>query len=422
MRSGKLKFRSWGLALLVGLIVASASSRAAPPKPEEGEDSVKAVIEEGEDSVKVVIKEGDDVLEIKIDESGIKVITLGGEEYSPLVDEKSHIVIGKDGVVVGDLKILERLKDFGVVVQEEEDGEDIVKVGRDIIIGEEEKVTGDVVALWGDVTVKGRVAGSVVAIDGDIYVTSSGYVRKGATSVGGEIKVEPGGRIHGEEVAVPLNIKFLGRSLRDPMVPLSTSRLVFAIITLVLFFIAITIVLSLMPRNVERIKLKIREEFLKSFLFGYLTFLGIIVLLIFLVITVIGIPIAILLPFFLLFMLALGLTAMCLFWGEKVKVSMNISATSPFYTAFLGALAIQSLLIAGAILGLMPPLNSLAGLFTAAWVVIFFVLVTPASLGGVLLSRFGTRPSTKGETLPQEPTPPPSSSEDKVDSSETPEG
>jgi len=410
MRSGKLKFRSWGLALLVGLIVASASSRATPPKPEEGGDTVKAVI-----------KAGDEVVEIKIDESGIKVITESGEEYSASVDKNHRIVIGKDGVIIGDLKIPEELKDFGFVIQKEEDGEDVVKVGRDIIIGEEEKVTGDVVALWGDVTVKGRVAGSVVAIDGDIYVTSSGYVRKGATSVGGEIKVEPGGRIHGEEVEVPLNIKFLGRSLRDPMVPLSTSRLVFAIITLVSFFIAITIVLSLMPRNVERIKLKIREEFLKSFLFGYLTFLGVIVLLIFLVITVIGIPIAILLPFFLLFMLALGLTAMCLFLGEKVKVPMNISTTSPFYTAFLGALAIQSLLIAGAILGLMPPLNSLAGLFTAAWVVIFFVLVTPASLGGVLLSRFGTRPSVKEQTLPEEPGPPATSSETEETSSGTTE-
>jgi len=410
MRSAKLKFRSWGLALLVGLIVASASSLATPPKPEEGEDSVKAVV-----------KAGDEVVEIKIDESGIKVITESGEEYSAWVDESQRIVIGKDGVIVGDLKIPEELKDFGFIIQEEEDGEDVVKVGRDIIIGEEEKVTGDIVALWGDVTVKGRVAGGVVALDGDIYVTSSGYIRKGATSVGGEIKVEPGGRIHGEQVEVPLHIKFLERGLTDARVLVSTGRLLFAVAVLVLIFIAITVMLSLMPGNVERIRQKIREEFLKSFLFGYLAFLGVIVLLIFLVITVIGIPIAILLPFFLLFTFALGLTAMCLFLGEKVKVPMNISTTSPFYIAFLGALAIQSLLIAGAILGLMPPLNSLAGLFTAAWVIIFFALVTPASLGGVLLSRFGTRPSTKGETLPQEPTPPPSSSEDKVDSSETSE-
>jgi hypothetical protein len=112
---------------------------------------------------------------------------------------------------------------------------------------------------------------------------------------------------------------------------------------------------------------------------------------------------------------------MCLFLGEKVKVPINITTSSPFYTAFLGALAIQSFLVVGAILGVMPHLGFLGGLFTVVWVVIFFALVMPASLGGVLLSRFGTRPSTKGETLPQEPTPPPSSSEDKVDSSETSE-
>jgi len=410
MYSEKMKFRFWGSALLLALLMAASSSLAGPPKPEEGKDSVKAVI-----------KAGDVVVEIKIDESGIKVITESGEEYSAWVDKSQRIVIGKDGVIIGDLKIPKELKDFGVVVQEEEDGEDIVKVGRDIIIGEEEKVTGDVVALWGDVTVKGRVTGSVVAVNGDIYVTSSGYIRKGATSVGGEIKVEPGGRVHGEQVEVPFQVEFLGRGLTDARVLVSTGRLLFAVAVLVLIFIAITVMLSLMPGNVERIRQKIREEFLKSFLFGYLIFLGIIVLLIFLVITVIGIPIAILLPFFLLFTFALGLTAMCLFLGEKVKVPMNISTTSPFYIAFLGALAIQSFLVVGAILGVMPPLGFLGGLFTVVWVVIFFALVMPASLGGVLLSRFGTRPSTKGETLPQEPTPPPSSSEDKVDSSGTSE-
>ena len=409
MYSEKMKFRFWGSALLLALLMAASSSLAGPPKPEEGKDSVKAVI-----------KAGDVVVEIKIDESGIKVITESGEEYSAWVDKSQRIVIGKDGVIIGDLKIPKELKDFGVVVQEEEDGEDIVKVGRDIIIGEEEKVTGDVVALWGDVTVKGRVTGSVVAVNGDIYVTSSGYIRKGATSVGGEIKVEPGGRVHGEQVEVPFQVEFLGRGLTDARVLVSTGRLLFAVAVLVLIFIAITVMLSLMPGNVERIRQKIREEFLKSFLFGYLIFLGIIVLLIFLVITVIGIPIAILLPFFLLFTFALGLTAMCLFLGEKVKVPMNISTTSPFYVAFLGALAIQSFLVVGAILGVMPPLGFLGGLFTVVWVVIFFALVMPASLGGVLLSRFGTRPSTKGETLPQEPTPPPSFSEDKANGSATP--
>ncbi|GAI46500.1 unnamed protein product, partial [marine sediment metagenome] len=90
MYSEKMKFRFWGSALLLALLMAASSSLAGPPKLEEGEDSVKVVIEEGEDTVKVVIKEGDDVLEIKIDESGIKVITLDGEEYSALVDEKSH--------------------------------------------------------------------------------------------------------------------------------------------------------------------------------------------------------------------------------------------------------------------------------------------------------------------------------------------
>jgi hypothetical protein len=397
------KFAFGGLLLIVLLIALPPLALGGPPVEEENKDSVKAI-------VKDTAKGTSAVVEITIDESGIRLRTQEGKEYTATVDEKSRVVISEDGIIIGDLRIpeglddlekikrLEKLKDLGIVIEGEEEGKDIIRWGSDIIVGEGEVVTGDIVALWGDVTVKGTVNGSVVAVSGDIYVTSDGYIRQGATAVGGKIEVDPGGQIHGEEVEVPLHVKFLGRSLRDPMVPLSTSRLVFAIITLVLFFIAITIILSLMPRNVERIKLKIREEFLKSFLFGYLTFLGIIVLLIFLVITVIGIPIAILLPFFLIFMLALGLTATCLFFGEKLRGPMSISTTSSFYTAFLGALAIQSFLIVAAIFGMVWPLGLLGGLLTAVWVIIFFFLVAPASLGGVILARFGAAPSSKGQT------------------------
>lgn len=413
------------MALLVGLIVASVSSSSAPPNPEAGKDTVKAAV-----------KGSDKVVEIRIDESGIKVITESGKEYSTWVDAKNRIFIGEDGIRIGDLQIpegledlekikrLEELKDLGIVIEGEKEGKDIIRWGSDIIVGEGEVVTGDIVALWGDVTVKGTVNGRVVAVSGDIYVTSDGYIRQGATAVGGKIEVDPGGRIHGEEVEVPLHVKFLGGSLGEERLRLlkeseAAGRVGFAIVALVFILIAITVILSLLPRNVERIKNRISQDFLKSFLFGYLVFVGTIVAFIFLVITVIGIPIAILLPLFLVFMLALGLTSTCLFFGEKLRGTMNISTTSNFYTAFLGALAIQSFLIVAAIFGLVWPLGLLGGLLTAIWVILFFFLVAPAGLGGVILARFGTRPAAKGETPPQEPTPPPSSPVGKLDSSKT---
>lgn len=381
---------------------------------EEIKDSIKAI-------VKDTAKGGSAVVEIKIDESGIRLRTQEGKEYTATVDEKSRVVITEDGIIIGDLRIpegledlekikrLEELKDLGIVIEGEEEGKDIIRWGSDIVVGEGEIVTGDIVALWGNVTVKGTVNGSVVAVSGDIYVTSDGYIRQGATTVGGKIEVDPGGQIHGEEVEVPLHIKFLGGSLADGRFRLlkethSAGRLGFAIVALVFILIAITVILSLMPRNVERIKNKISQDFLKSFLFGYLIFVGAIVAFIFLVITVIGIPIAILLPLFLVFMLALGLTATCLFFGEKLRGPMSISTTSSFYTAFLGALAIQSFLIVAAILGMVWPLGLLGGLLTAVWVILFFFLVAPASLGGVILARFGAAPSSRGQTQAEEPT------------------
>jgi hypothetical protein len=418
------KFAFRGLLLIVLLMVLPPLALAGPPVKEEIKDSIKAIVKDTPEGTSAVV-------EITIDESGIRLRTQEGKEYTARVDEKSRIVITENGIIVGDvripeglgdvekIKMLEELKNFGVVIEDEEDGKDIIRWGSDIIVGEGEVVTGDIVALWGDVTVKGTVNGSVFAVSGDIYITSDGYIRQGATAVGGKIEVDPGGQIHGEEVEIPLHVKFLGGSLGQERLRLlkeseAAGRLGFAIVALVFILIAITVILSLMPRNVERIKNRISQDFLKSFLFGYLIFVGVIVAFIFLVITVVGIPIAILLPLFLVFMLALGLTATCLFFGEKLRGPMNISTTSNFYTAFLGALAIQSFLIVAAIFGMVWPLGLLGGLLTALWVILFFFLVAPASLGGVILARFGAAPSSKGQAQVEEPTmSPPGTPEDQ---------
>jgi hypothetical protein len=81
-----------------------------------------------------------------------------------------------------------------------------VAIGRDLVIGEGERVGDDAVAILGSVTVNGEVEGNVVAIGGEVRLGPRAVVRGDVTSVGGGISAEPTAKIAGatNEVAVHL--------------------------------------------------------------------------------------------------------------------------------------------------------------------------------------------------------------------------
>ena len=77
---------------------------------------------------------------------------------------------------------------------------DLMRVGADIEVGEDQIVTGDVLAMGGDVTVLGRVEGNVVAMGGDVYLESTARVKGDVVCVGGELHEEPGAQVSGQRV------------------------------------------------------------------------------------------------------------------------------------------------------------------------------------------------------------------------------
>jgi len=77
---------------------------------------------------------------------------------------------------------------------------DRFQIGGDIIIDSQEEILGDVVAVFGNVTVNGKVAGDVVAIFGDVRV--NGEVMGDVTAVGGNILRGETSKIHGRSTAI----------------------------------------------------------------------------------------------------------------------------------------------------------------------------------------------------------------------------
>src|SRR5262245_16342119 len=77
---------------------------------------------------------------------------------------------------------------------------DVVRIGSDIHIEENQVVDGDVFALQGDIRVDGHVKGNVATTGGDITLGSTARVDRDVMCIGGELHEEPGAIVGGQRV------------------------------------------------------------------------------------------------------------------------------------------------------------------------------------------------------------------------------
>ncbi|TPW07271.1 MAG: hypothetical protein FD129_2583, partial [bacterium] len=79
---------------------------------------------------------------------------------------------------------------------------DKVRMGDNLIVEADEVVGGDAVSMGGDITVLGKVMGSVVSVGGDVTLGDSAFVGKDAVSVGGSVQRAETAIVAGEVVEV----------------------------------------------------------------------------------------------------------------------------------------------------------------------------------------------------------------------------
>lgn len=341
---------------------------------------------------------GQKITEIKIGDQGITIKTQEGKE----IQEKSgEVSAGKQGISITtttpedtthtEIKIT--LPKHTTTV--EVNGGDVVKFGKDITVDTGETVPGDVVCIGGNIYVKGTVQGSVVSIGGDVFVSSTGVVEKDATSIGGDVKKEPGAIVRGSTEGMAfVPTRFL---LFRPGAFWSRGIgfLVTLLIILFLFFLSI-ISLALVPKNVRKIKDEVTRNAWKSALIGFLGEILILPAFILLIITIIGIPVAFLiLPLFILVALILGYTSVSLIVGEKLKQNTNIKPQTQMLTLALGVLAVEFLILLASFLRIFCGFfSALCLIFVILGCMITYVVFT-VGFGGALLTLLGTRPKDK---------------------------
>ncbi len=274
---------------------------------------------------------------------------------------------------------------------------DITEIFSEVVVELDERIEGSVTS-GKDITIKGLVIGNVFGYR-TVTIEGTGEVR--GDVIAREIIRERGGRILGQytEVAFPQTL-----GIGIPKVTGFFPNFMGIIFTAFLMFLCI-ISIALFPNHLARIVARIEREVIKTFFWGILAWFSIIPIFVLLVITIIGIPVALLIfPFALIAAFLLGYIATTIYIGKMLAPIFGWQEKSIYIKSIIGVLAI-------AVLRLLANFSSAIGaggldlFFAIIYLVVVFAVIT-IGLGAVASTRFGTRPKPAGTAPEPSPTPP----------------
>jgi hypothetical protein len=292
-----------------------------------------------------------------------------------------------------------------------------VNVGGSIEVEEDERVNEAVVAVFGNVDVRGYVEEDVVAVLGSVRLGPRAVVRGSVTSVGGRIIQERGAEVRGDvnEVRLGTGAWHFGGA---PWRPWSGHDMFSSWFSLLgtLLRIGLVMLLALIVAVVasgptERIARRVAVDPWVSGFVGLLAqvlFVPVLVLtVVFLAISIVGIPLLFLVPFALvalLFGVLMGFTGVARRVGEWAVGPYK----GPMVATMVGVAVITAGAIVTRIVWLIP--GPIAPLAFVLWMTALFIeyIAWTVGLGALLLTRFGTRgPSAPPLDAVPPPVPPP---------------
>ncbi len=299
---------------------------------------------------------------------------------------------GKDRVMKGRIAacIMLALLLFASAAAASQESSTIFKIGSDVTVEADTKVKR-VITIGGQVSVFGTVEKDVVAVGGLVLLGKRAVVDGDVVSIGGDIlNKDRGAIVRGSitEINASNFWAFVSSAIEDEAEGWSW---VWAVISLAIFFCLLIIamlVTILIPKPITVISTTIREETLRSSLWGLLALVLAMPLAILLAISVIGI---VLIPLEVVIMTVAalaGFIAMSQLIGKQVYALVKRQNQGAVRETFWGLII----------------------LWFAGWIPyvgpIVKVLAVVLGLGGVIFSRFGTR--TKVLHVPPPPAEPPS--------------
>jgi hypothetical protein len=282
---------------------------------------------------------------------------------------------------------------------------DRVHIGGGVTVDAGETIDGDVVAIGGSAHILGEVRGEVVAIGGYVELGPNAVVRKGITVVGGTLRRDPAARVDGEVHEVGLGALDLSgwHWARPSLATLWRGRTFGAAFALLATMIRVAVLCLLAAlvilvgrEYVERVSALAAAQPFKAGAIGFLAqvlFLPILIItIVLLVVTIVGIPLLLLLPFALLGLGAIGLigfTAVGYHLGRLLGARLGWVNVGPYACTMAGILLLLSPLLLARLVGLggglLFPMTFGLGLIG----ILVEYLAWTIGFGAVALARFG---------------------------------
>jgi len=264
-----------------------------------------------------------------------------------------------------------------------DDGAGLVRIFSDADMPHGQHIDGDVVAVFGSVHVAGSVSGNTVAVFGTVSLDSSAVVSGDAVAVGGGLDVHQGSRVSGQSVSVG----FLPLTFGLPALPLALACILIGWLLTVGFGGLYGL---LFPLQLARTSRTASPRTALSLVLGILSGPFVPVATILLMVTIIGLPFGLLLPFVWIVATFIGQIAATRVLGAKI-LRRGPGEGGAFAPIATGAVFVASFFVVGAYLWQMGPfLRSVSLFFYLAGVLIHLGL-SAIGCGAVILSRFGTR-------------------------------
>jgi hypothetical protein len=280
----------------------------------------------------------------------------------------------------------------------------VFRLGRDVTVRADERIDGDVISVGGTVNVDGEVRGNAVAIGGNLVLGPQASVRD-AVVIGGRLTQAPTARVGGELVEIGPESLPLGELSRH--VPGiwwswwlgSAFAFLSTIVRVGILCLLAALVLLLARDQVERVSVRAASEPLKSGAIGILAqllFLPVLIItIIILVVTIVGIPLLVLLPFAILglgLVALVGFTAVAYHLGRLLAARLTWIGQGPYAATFAGILLLLSPVLIARLIGLAgaPLFPMTFGLGTVGLLLEY--LAWTVGFGAVALARFSRPP------------------------------
>ncbi|MBK9472915.1 MAG: polymer-forming cytoskeletal protein [bacterium] len=265
----------------------------------------------------------------------------------------------------------------------------LVRVGQSLVVAADEDVRGNVVVVFGNCDVAGRVEGNVVTVGGGLSLRDEAEVSGSVVAVGGRLAADAGAET-GDTVA----LDWLDGGVNAGLTRLLSHRVLSFVVTQGLFFLTLLVALVAVAASpgarLAAVLARLRAEPMRVFGAGAVLVLvaplALAILTALLVITVIGVPVALLLALGVAAVVVLSLSATGVVVGERVGAR---GRPAPLAVA-LGLIVLHVPSFLGSLL------NLLGGPWTGVVSLLVIGLLIKAAalafgLGALVLTRLGTR-------------------------------